>query len=614
MAQTPHPYRDHVFRVEAQSNTNKPWHLSIVDVGENSVRRETPISRLPTEILQEVFCLVAEDDVESSLRHFRLGQVCQRWRAAALGCRKLWSRIVVHDHKPCIDAVRCMIGRSEGAPLEVYLNQSVNSASLADLQNPRDDEDIVIYQPRGAVYAILNELPRIRSLHLALSNSTYIDYKDLLTVYTEKLKVLTMTLVDTAFNQYHTSRQSFPATTLNFPMLSNLSMTKFDTLYALSVAAHASSSLKHLKIHVPHHLAENPSTAEALLSALQRMTRLVTLDLGNWILPSTLPPPKDQRLVACRSLTSLRLAGRVSHINWLLRHIHLPPTVSIDLALFDHSSTEAQFRELGDHLRESFFISVHSAEGGLAPPLSHAGCFSASCLGRKGNMLLFMLSSSQAVIQHHFAAYAVESSGFGGHDDTEQEEIEFEVMRDRVQRIPRVGERTLVLRMHDELTWMSQADSVETIWNTFPLYEVHTLSLFGVPLSTSSSKLEANLFTTFLNFVAPMTSVESLVVRGWESIWLKKLLVPDTFADNRIKWTTHISFPALQNLTLINAHKNHSASFDKEGKALRDVFSDRNEKSRIRNLYLLDYGNTDIVPLRLWMFFMRCVCDGIEQW
>lgn len=102
-------------------------------------------------------------------------------------------------------------------------------------------------------------------------------------------------------------------------------------------------------------------------------------------------------------------------------------------------------------------------------------------------------------------------------------------------------------------------------------------------------------------------------MRGWESIRLQKLLVPNLTLHDGVTFTDG-SFPSLRNLTLIKSPQSLTALAD-EGKALRDVFHTRDRKSRrIRNLFLRDYGDMDVVPLRLWMFFMQCACDGVEQW
>lgn len=128
--------------------------------------------RLPTEILQEIFCL-STDQRDGSRKSFRLALVCRRWRTAALGCAKLWSHIVADDQNSNINAIDCLITRSRGTPLEVYLEQV-------------DDDDSGA--PRRAVFhCILNELHRIRTLHLSLFNTTYVELEHLFATPAEQV-------------------------------------------------------------------------------------------------------------------------------------------------------------------------------------------------------------------------------------------------------------------------------------------------------------------------------------------------------------------------------------------------------------------------------------------
>ncbi|TCD65796.1 hypothetical protein EIP91_002189 [Steccherinum ochraceum] len=503
------------------------------------------------------------------------------------------------------------MNRSRGVPLEVHLKQ------LEELSPPCDD----------VIHVVLDELPRIRVLHLSLFKSTYVEYEDLLAESAEELETLEITFGDSAFNRDHMSRHPFPPTIMTMPVLSTLNISGFDAIFAVSLAGRACPSLQHLRIRVPHQLPENLATADILLDALHRMTRLITLDVGSSVLPTTLPP-ETRTTIFCPSLKSLRLAGRVSHMNWLLRHMQLPTKVTIDLAIFDPQPgllldlptslpfTNGELEELGNHLRGAF-TSICSVEDNLPTPLSHAACFStertgASHKARSGpSMFHIMLSDSPTAIQDQFTA----SAGKLSYSGTDDEEADFDEMRNLVQKLPITCERTLHLRMYDTLT--SPTNMVDTIWDTLPLHDVHTLFLSGVPRPTISPDRQGScstkLLTTFLNFVVPMTSVENLIVHGWEPFWLRELLVPNPAVYNDVRFTDG-SFPSLRNLTLIRSPQPLIAPAD-EGKALRDVFRSRERKSRrIRNLFLRDYRDLDIVPLRLWMFFMQCVRDGVDQW
>lgn len=76
-----------------------------------------PVTGLPTEVLREIFMLVAENDRTSKAR-IRLSHVSSAWRAVSLGLRELWTVIQVPRHSP--DIVHEFAARSGDLRLELY--------------------------------------------------------------------------------------------------------------------------------------------------------------------------------------------------------------------------------------------------------------------------------------------------------------------------------------------------------------------------------------------------------------------------------------------------------------------------------------------------------------
>jgi len=96
-----------------------------------------PVSRLPPEVLSEVFLVLAEqlqaqDRFKVDFKWISVAHVCHLWRNVALQHGRLWGKIDVT--KP--DRTRVFVDRSKGAPLAV--RQSF-IGSLAELPNAFTD-------------------------------------------------------------------------------------------------------------------------------------------------------------------------------------------------------------------------------------------------------------------------------------------------------------------------------------------------------------------------------------------------------------------------------------------------------------------------------------------
>lgn len=89
-----------------------------------------PVSGLPTEVLRQIFTLVAESD-RTSRACIGLSHVSSAWRAASIGLTELWTVIQVPE--ACPDMVHEFAARSRDLPLELYRLQDRHWPADLDL-------------------------------------------------------------------------------------------------------------------------------------------------------------------------------------------------------------------------------------------------------------------------------------------------------------------------------------------------------------------------------------------------------------------------------------------------------------------------------------------------
>ncbi|KAI0032014.1 hypothetical protein K488DRAFT_86278 [Vararia minispora EC-137] len=101
------------------------------------VNHDSPISRLPFEILSQCFlAYAAATDSLAALTWTDLMLVCRRWRAIALGSPVLWSSVSVGFDAACGSAVRrrltAQVARAKEHPLDVRINLTRDVAQLLE--------------------------------------------------------------------------------------------------------------------------------------------------------------------------------------------------------------------------------------------------------------------------------------------------------------------------------------------------------------------------------------------------------------------------------------------------------------------------------------------------
>lgn len=91
---------------------------------ENAVRLQSPVHRLPSELLASIFiaCVLTMEE-EDSLMLTTLMLVCRHWKEVALSTPILWSRVVAGTHHPLSNAFR-KLECSKSCPLDICVDFS----------------------------------------------------------------------------------------------------------------------------------------------------------------------------------------------------------------------------------------------------------------------------------------------------------------------------------------------------------------------------------------------------------------------------------------------------------------------------------------------------------
>lgn len=91
---------------------------------ESAVRLQSPVHRLPSELLASIFttCIMTMEE-EDSLMLSTIMLVCRHWRDVALNTPIVWSRIVAGTHHPLSKAF-CKLERSKSIPLHICVDFS----------------------------------------------------------------------------------------------------------------------------------------------------------------------------------------------------------------------------------------------------------------------------------------------------------------------------------------------------------------------------------------------------------------------------------------------------------------------------------------------------------
>ncbi|KAI1793455.1 hypothetical protein LXA43DRAFT_1180207 [Ganoderma leucocontextum] len=303
-------------------------HAKSIIMLKRSLNAMTTVSCLPGELLSEIFICFAQDYFRSYTNQkghssyyslprgipewVRVAHVCYAWREIALSTPRLWSSIAVTQRS----VAEQLLARSKKAPLSV---------AVGHLGYGEDRKKFL-----EAVFS--GEMPRLRELFI---NGPSSHVYELCAKLTEPGDMLhTLTLSESGDSYSWNNSDLIPQNLCNgqLPRLRRLEIRQLairwdnpllcSTLTSLVVIQGISGSIQ--------------GTFEQLLSALESMTGLQTVELTNAIPPTSTPTgsaplPPPSRAIIFPHLRDIRLHGPTIDCANFLRHLSLGPDIELQL-------------------------------------------------------------------------------------------------------------------------------------------------------------------------------------------------------------------------------------------------------------------------------------------
>ncbi|KAL1744427.1 hypothetical protein HDZ31DRAFT_38720 [Schizophyllum fasciatum] len=132
---------------------------------ERAVRLQSPVNRLPSELLAAVFTLAVNSDDDPAMLS-ALMLVCRYWAQLAIATPCLWSTIAVSAHES-LERVRRRLERSKACPLDVSICFE-QRAELASICTPEQHKHRIMDRVVRAMDLIRPALWRTRRFRLAV--------------------------------------------------------------------------------------------------------------------------------------------------------------------------------------------------------------------------------------------------------------------------------------------------------------------------------------------------------------------------------------------------------------------------------------------------------------
>ncbi|KAH9884777.1 hypothetical protein C8Q73DRAFT_348874 [Cubamyces lactineus] len=303
-----------------------------------------PASRLPPEILSEIFTFVAIDSYERRQRpqhpHIQPYQwlsvtyVCRAWREIALNTPRLWSHIVLNSSK----IVPEVISRSKKAPLWI-------TGTVSHEGDPR----LLMLEP------LVGDPMRIKELHLTGPERLI---QQLSAKWTTPAKALESIMLSsdlrcfehTAFLPLNPLANFFSGET---PNLRRLEIKRIGLYWNNPLFC---PSIRTLIVHSRYDPTPKLGELSQLLDALETMQSLETLHLNEAVprLPdSATRIPEPQRTVVLPKLRSITLLSDALECANLLAHLSLPRNVRLSVTGRMERGVEDLVKALNNQLTRS---------------------------------------------------------------------------------------------------------------------------------------------------------------------------------------------------------------------------------------------------------------------
>ncbi|KAH8093198.1 hypothetical protein BXZ70DRAFT_949365 [Cristinia sonorae] len=524
-----------------------------------------PINRLPTELLQLIFDWTI-DPSQGSVANIFLLHVCHHWREIAVAYKALWTNVIINAQDQGTGGGTVTVNL---LPLSGSADLTVDIREVLDFVPPSSLGFKIAGTGSSSELAsrVLAELHRIKDLSLIVAaRALRSGLAAPLQVSAPRLQTLVLSQYDGQFwgEDLH---GPIPSIFSDLPVLRELSLTGFPGQFSLALAGRAHKTLEKLTLD-PRWRSEPVSRTE-LLDTLRRLEKLTALDLGTHVFSSS-SPGLNHPIVDTPFLRTLRLKGDALDFDWLLRHMRLPVAISLDLHLLGGVFTsDATYLSLGERIAEIY----NPANGPhVTAPLHHAACLRKGGTNQRGydGGVYLVLTSSPDVVDECF-----DSNGDGTQAQSGvrlwRTQHCIDTSHGHFQRRPPSPHthRTLKIWIPDRLTIRSRAESVQLIWRNLPLHDVHTLLLDKPPMGVGTPgvgipELYRDFLPSFVNFVAPMSSLRYLTLCDWSMCWVQQLLLASP-PPAVIGTASSVLFPSLQSLTLSRTPSGKTSSSTKVG-------------------------------------------------
>ena len=301
-------------------------HAKAITVLKHRLNGMTTISRLPGELLSEIFVCFAQDyfrsytdpKVHSSYYSYphgipewvRVSHVCHAWREIALSTPRLWGFIAVTQR----NIAELLLARSKKAPLSVAASHLGYNADRKKFLETIFSE----------------EMNRVTELFIT-GPSTHV--YELCAKLTEPANALhTLVLSDNGENYAWNNSDLIPQTLCNghFPRLRCLEIRRLAIRWANPLLC---SALTNLAV-TQNSYRDTMGTFEEFLSTLESMSGLQTVELTNAIPPAPLgsaPLSPRSRIIMFPHLCDIRLNSPTIDCANFLRHLSLGTNVQLQL-------------------------------------------------------------------------------------------------------------------------------------------------------------------------------------------------------------------------------------------------------------------------------------------
>ncbi|OBZ71454.1 hypothetical protein A0H81_08764 [Grifola frondosa] len=450
---------------------------------EQAVRLQSPVQRLPNELLASMFVIgVLDRDEEDSLMLSNLMLVCRYWREVAISTPVLWSRIVTGMHHS-IDRARLKLDRSKSVPLDVCVDFS-----------PRSDLGVVTTQSIVHAMDLLRpSIWRWRTFHLTVPNRPQAHAA--LTRCKEQAPLLEVISIriSHSMQEDHYSNPPLPLFGGYTPRLHSCSFTSFNFNWDISLV----SRLRVLKLG-GYWNGYSPSV-DVILATLRACPQLEELALRNMtdvdqdscaLFESTISDLDDLTLVRTNDARTIQLPrlrkasfyySGVLRTRTILNQLSFPSLERIELCFLDNVSP------IVEHLRCQSLTSL---------PLRHLrieSCFfnELKCFVKFDEESLYA-----TCIPYMDMPEAHQSQSGGLH-------------------VPGLGGASLVRRVR--LPAQSRAFPRQLVTHSQPALPMSSTS--GPPRSVSTSMSSASSFATHAHILsrtpATPTPTPALVSLGW---------------------------------------------------------------------------------------------------